>query len=109
MSGTCWERRWGWGCRGVTAESARAAAIAFSVVSAAHLASVYREIKAIQVSTLNRQPAHYLIKRYLEQGTVPDMEGGNLDERILSRPWVDSLHAPNIDLRARLHECAHDA
>lgn len=92
-----------------TATSARSATAAFVTVSLAHLFSVYREIKGIQLSTLNRQRAHMLIKHYLESGKVPNLREGNQYERILNRPWLDSLHAPNIDLGARLHECAPDA
>lgn len=92
-----------------TANSRRMAATAFVSVSMAHLFSVYREIKGIQLGTLNRQRAHMLIKYYLETGKVPTLKDGNRNERILNRPWLDSLHAPNIDLGARLQECAPDA
>lgn len=93
----------------LTANNGRAAMSAFVGVSLAHLFSVYREIKGIQLGTLNRQRAHMLIKYYLEEGKVPNLRAGNRNERILNRPWLDSLHAPNIDLGARLHECAPDA
>lgn len=92
-----------------TANSRRLATSAFITVSLAHLFSVYREIKGIQLGTLNRQRAHMLIKYYLEEGNVPNLAAGNRNERILNRPWLDSLHAPNIDLGARLQECAPDA
>lgn len=92
-----------------TASSRQLATSAFVTVSLAHLFSVYREIKGIQLGTLNRQRAHMLIKHYLEEGKVPDLAEGNRNERILNRPWLDSLHAPNIDLGARLQECAPDA
>lgn len=92
-----------------TANSRRLATGAFITVSLAHLFSVYREIKGIQLGTLNRQRAHMLIKYYLEEGKVPSLKEGNRNERILNRPWLDSLHAPNIDLGARLQECAPDA
>lgn len=92
-----------------TANSRRLATSAFVTVSLAHLFSVYREIKGIQLGTLNRQRAHMLIKYYLEEGKVPNLADGNRNERILNRPWLDSLHAPNIDLGARLQECAPDA
>lgn len=92
-----------------TANSRRLAMSAFVSVSLAHLFSVYREIKGIQLGTLNRQRAHMLIKFYLEEGKVPNLSEGNRHERILNRPWLDSLHAPNIDLGARLQECAPDA
>lgn len=92
-----------------TANSRRLATSAFITVSLAHLFSVYREIKGIQLGTLNRQRAHMLIKYYLEEGKVPILAEGNRNERILNRPWLDSLHAPNIDLGARLQECAPDA
>jgi Vitamin B6 photo-protection and homoeostasis len=87
----------------------RLAMAAFCTVSFAHLISVYNEIKGIQLGTLNRQRAHMLIKTYLTDGRVPDLANGNCGERILNRPWLDSLHAPNIDLGSRLHECAPDA
>lgn len=93
----------------VTANNKRFAIGAFVTVSLAHLFSVYREIKGIQLGTLNRQRAHMLIKYYLEEGKVPNLEDGNRNERILNSPWLDSLHAPNIDLGARLQECAPDA
>ncbi|CDF37185.1 hypothetical protein, conserved [Chondrus crispus] len=92
-----------------TANSRRLAMGAFVTVSLAHLFSVYKEIKGIQLGTLNRQRAHMLIKYYLEEGKVPDLAEGNRNERILNRPWLDSLHAPNIDLGARLQDCAPDA
>lgn len=92
-----------------TASSRRMSTTAFIAVSLAHLYSVYREIKGIQLGTLNRQRAHMLIKHYLEEGKVPSLKEGNWNERILNRPWLDSLHAPNIDLGARLQECAPDA
>lgn len=92
-----------------TANSRRLATGAFITISLAHLFSVYREIKGIQLGTLNRQRAHMLIKYYLEEGKVPILKRGNRNERILNRPWLDSLHAPNIDLGARLQECAPDA
>lgn len=81
----------------------------FVLVSVAHLFSVYKEIKGIQLGTINRQRAHMLIKHYLDVGEVADLRLGNRDERILNRPWLDSLHAPNIDLGARLQESAPDA
>lgn len=93
----------------ITAGRQRAAMAAFATVSAAHLLSVYKEIKGIRLGTLNRQRAHMLIKTYLADGRVPDLADGNREERIANRPWLDSLHAPNIDLGARLHECAPDA
>lgn len=92
-----------------TAHSKRLATTAFVTVSLAHLFSVYREIKGIQLGTLNRQRAHMLIKTYLSNGKVPDLCEGNRNERILNSPWLDSLHAPNIDLGARLQDCAPDA
>lgn len=92
-----------------TAHNKRWAAAAFISVSFAHLFSVYREIKGIQLGTLNRQRAHMMIQMYLRNGRVPTLSEGNRHERILNRPWLDSLHAPNIDLGARLHECAPDA
>lgn len=92
-----------------TAHNPKLSTTAFIAVSLAHLFSVYREIKGIQLGTLNRQRAHMLIKYYLEEGKVPNLREGNRNERILNRPWLDSLHAPNIDLGARLHECAPDA
>lgn len=93
----------------LTEGSRRRAASAFIAVSIAHLFSVYKEIKGIQLATLNRQRAHMLIKTYLNDGRVPDLANINRSERILNRPWLDSLHAPNINLGARLHECAPDA
>lgn len=93
----------------LTAHSKRMATVAFVSLSFAHLFSVYREIKAIQLGTLNRQRAHLMIQKYLDKRRVPSLSEGNQDERILNRPWLDSLHAPNIDLGARLHECAPDA
>lgn len=93
----------------LTANNRRWATTAFVSVSFAHLFSVYREIKGIQLGTLNRQRAHMLIKYYLEEGKVPNLQQGNSNERILNRPWLDSLHAPNIDLGVRLQECAPDA
>jgi hypothetical protein len=93
----------------ITEGRQRAALAAFASVSVAHLFSVYKEIKGIRLSTLNRQRAHMLIKTYLADGRVPDLANGNRNERIANRPWLDSLHAPNIDLGARLHECAPDA
>lgn len=92
-----------------TAHSRKLTTAAFAFVSLAHLLSVYREIGAIQLGTLNRQRAHMLIKSYLSEGQVPDLARGNRNERILNRPWLDSLHAPNIDLGARLVHCAPDA
>lgn len=92
-----------------TAHSRNLSISAFVTVSFAHLFSVYHEIKGIQLGTLNRQRAHMLIKYYLEEGKVPNLSAGNRNERILNRPWLDSLHAPNIDLGARLTECAPDA
>lgn len=94
----------------LTAHSKRSAATAFIGLSFAHLFSVYREIRGIQLGTLNRQRAHLMIQMYLDNnGKVPSLSEGNRHERILNRPWLDSLHAPNIDLGARLHECAPDA
>lgn len=92
-----------------TANKRNLSTTAFIAISLAHLFSVYREIKGIQLGTLNRQRAHMLIKYYLEEGKVPDLRQGNRNERIVNRPWLDSLHAPNIDLGARLQECAPDA
>lgn len=92
-----------------TANNRNLSTAAFVTVSLAHLFSVYREIKGIQLGTLNRQRAHMLIKYYLEEGKVPNLREGNRNERIVNRPWLDSLHAPNIDLGARLQECAPDA
>lgn len=93
----------------LTAHSKRMATVAFVSLSFAHLFSVYREVKGIQLGTLNRQRAHRMIQMYLDSSRVPSLSEGNKDERILNRPWLDSLHAPNIDLGARLHECAPDA
>lgn len=93
----------------LTEGNTRFATAAFVTVSIAHLFSVYQEIKGIQLGTLNRQRAHMLIKKYLHDGKVPNLADGNRDERILNQPWLDSLHAPNIDLGARLHDCAPDA
>jgi Vitamin B6 photo-protection and homoeostasis len=93
----------------VTEGRQRAAMAAFAAVSVAHLFAVYKEIKGIQLGTLNRQRAHLLIKAFLADGRVPNLADGNRNERIANRPWLDSLHAPNIDLGARLHECAPDA
>jgi Vitamin B6 photo-protection and homoeostasis len=93
----------------LTEGNMRLAVGAFVTVSVAHLFAVYKEIKGIQLGTLNRQRAHMLIKKYLADGRVPDLADGNRNERILNRPWLDSLHAPNIDLGARLHDCAPDA
>lgn len=92
-----------------TAASRNLSASAFVTVSLAHLYSVYHEIRGMQLGTLNRQRAHMLIKYYLDQGKVPNLRDGNRNERIVNRPWLDSLHAPNIDLGARLHDCAPDA
>ncbi|CAN8069144.1 unnamed protein product [Agarophyton chilense] len=92
-----------------TAGSRKLATAAFLSVSIAHMFSAYREIKGIQLATLNRQRAHMLIKYYLEEGRVPNLRLGNRNERIVNRPWLDSLHAPNIDLGARLQESAPDA
>lgn len=92
-----------------TAASRNLFASAFVTVSLAHLYSVYHEIRGMQLGTLNRQRAHMLIKYYLDQGKVPNLRDGNRNERIVNRPWLDSLHAPNIDLGARLHDCAPDA
>ncbi|KAI0563413.1 Root UVB sensitive protein [Gracilaria domingensis] len=92
-----------------TAGSRRLSTAIFLSVSVAHMFSAYREIKGIQLASLNRQRAHMLIKYYLEEGRVPNLRLGNRNERILNRPWLDSLHAPNIDLGARLQECAPDA
>lgn len=92
-----------------TAASRNLSVSAFVTVSLAHLYSVYHEIRGMQLGTLNRQRAHMLIKYYLDQGKVPNLRDGNRNERIVNRPWLDSLHAPNIDLGARLHDCAPDA
>lgn len=93
----------------VTAGRPRAAMTAFTIVSLAHLFCTYKEIKGIQLGTLNRQRAHMLIKTYLADGLVPTLADGNYHERVVNRPWLDSLHAPNINLGARLHEAAPDA
>lgn len=95
----------------VTAHSPRLAAASFVTLSLAHLFSVYQEVRGIQLATLNRQRAHLMIQGYLDTDStsVPSLVDGNLGERILNRPWLDSLHAPNIDLGARLVDCAPDA
>lgn len=87
----------------------RTAMAAFFTVSLAHLFSTYQEIRCVQLGTLNRQRAHMLIKAYLSDGRVPNLADGNSKERIINRPWLDSLHAPNINLGARLRDCAPDA
>lgn len=92
-----------------TAGNPRVAAGAFLALSVAHFAAAYGEVKAVQLRTLNRQRAHRLIKAYLRSGTVPTVETVNRAERVLNRPWLDSLHAPNIELGARLGEAAPDA
>ncbi|GAB0494769.1 hypothetical protein MMPV_006065 [Pyropia vietnamensis] len=92
-----------------TAGNPRVAAGAFLALSFAHFAAAYGEVKAVQLRTLNRQRAHRLIKAYLRSGTVPTVEAVNRAERVLNRPWLDSLHAPNIELGARLGEAAPDA
>lgn len=93
----------------LTAHSRRWATIAFMSLSVAHMYSVYREVRGIQLGTLNRQRAHQMIQGYLDNHRVPSLAEGNRGERILNRPWLDSLHAPNIDLGARLGDCAPDA
>lgn len=94
----------------LTAHSRRLAAAAFLAVSAAHLFSVYREVKGVRLQTLNRQRAHVLVTCYLESGgVVPSVRAVNLRERIVDRPWRDALHAPNMELGARLAEAAPDA
>lgn len=50
-----------------------------------------------------------LIKSFLGSRSVPSVEQVNRSERVVNRPWLDSLHAPNIDLGARLQDCAPDA
>jgi len=50
-----------------------------------------------------------LIKDFLSTGQVPSVDVVNRNERIVNRPWLDSLHAPNIDLGARLQDCAPDS
>lgn len=92
-----------------TAGNPRVAAGAFLALSVAHFAAAYGEVKAVQLRTLNRQRAHRLIKAYLRSGAVPTVETVNRAERVLNRPWLDSLHAPNIELGARLGEAAPDA
>jgi len=92
-----------------TAGNPRVAMGAFLALSCAHFAAAYGEVKAVQLRTLNRQRAHRLIKAYLRSGAVPTVEAVNRSERVLNRPWLDSLHAPNIELGARLGEAAPDA
>jgi len=93
----------------LTSSSLVYSSLAFAGVSMLHLYSAYREVRALQLNTLNRQRSHMLIKEYLLTNEAPSVHVVNRRERVLYKPWLDSLHAPNIDLAARLRECAPDA
>mmetsp|Transcript_14178 Transcript_14178/g.57097 ORF Transcript_14178/g.57097 Transcript_14178/m.57097 type:complete len:393 (-) Transcript_14178:3218-4396(-) len=93
----------------LTSQNIYSSCIAFSTVSLLHLYAVYREVKGLQLSTLNRQRSHMLINAYINSTEVPTVLDINRKERVLFKPWLDSLHRPNIDLAARLHDCAPDA
>ncbi|KAF6002175.1 hypothetical protein F1559_001869 [Cyanidiococcus yangmingshanensis] len=94
----------------VASHSHRLSMIAFGGASLGHLVSAYYEVKSVELRTLNRQRAHMLIWSYLEEnGTVLPIKTVNRRERLIYRPWLDSLHAPNVELGARLSDAASDA
>eukprot|EP00188_Purpureofilum_apyrenoidigerum_P004976 Plantae.Rhodophyta-Purpureofilum_apyrenoidigerum.ctg6058.p1 GENE.Plantae.Rhodophyta-Purpureofilum_apyrenoidigerum.ctg6058~~Plantae.Rhodophyta-Purpureofilum_apyrenoidigerum.ctg6058.p1 ORF type:complete len:478 (+),score=56.99 Plantae.Rhodophyta-Purpureofilum_apyrenoidigerum.ctg6058:92-1525(+) len=93
----------------LTSSSLLYSSLAFTGVSILHLFSAYREVRSLQLNTLNRQRSHMLIKEYLLSNEAPSVYQVNRKERVLFKPWLDSLHAPNIDLAARLRDCAPDA
>ena len=94
----------------LSAHSTRWSMAAFAGASLGHLYSAYREVKSVQLRTLNRQRAHALVWTYLEQQRrVPSVPEVNRSERVILRPWLDWLHAPNMQLGARLADAAPDA
>ncbi|KAK4532276.1 hypothetical protein CCYA_CCYA11G3133 [Cyanidiococcus yangmingshanensis] len=94
----------------VASHSHRLSMIAFGGASLGHLVSAYYEVKSVELRTLNRQRAHMLIWSYLEEnGTVLPIKTVNRRERLIYRPWLDSLHAPNVELGARLSDAASNA
>jgi len=93
-----------------SSHSHRLSVIAFIGASLGHLISAYYEVKSVELRTLNRQRAHMLIWNYLEdQDRVLPIRDVNRRERLVYRPWLDSLHAPNVEIGARLSDAAPDA
>lgn len=60
----------------------------FGLLSCGYIFSSYREVRSVVLHTLNRARFNVAVESFLKTGRVPSLQKGNMNERILSFPWL---------------------
>ncbi|KAM3714926.1 hypothetical protein ACJW31_01G370100 [Castanea mollissima] len=60
----------------------------FALLSCGYVFSSYQEVKSVVLHTLNRARFTVAVDSFLKTGRVPSLQEGNLNEKILSFPWL---------------------
>ncbi|GLU06057.1 hypothetical protein SLE2022_231210 [Rubroshorea leprosula] len=60
----------------------------FALLSCGYVMSSYREVKSVVLHTLNRARFSVAVDSFLKTGRVPSLQEGNMQENILSFPWL---------------------
>lgn len=60
----------------------------FALLSCGYVLSSYQEVKSVVLHTLNRARFTVAVESFLKTGRVPSLQVGNMNESILSFPWL---------------------
>ncbi|KAH7520570.1 protein root UVB sensitive 6 [Ziziphus jujuba] len=60
----------------------------FALLSCGYVFSSYQEVKSVVLHTLNRARFNVAVESFLKTGRVPSLQEGNMNENILTFPWL---------------------
>ncbi|CAH8364143.1 unnamed protein product [Eruca vesicaria subsp. sativa] len=61
----------------------------FGLLSCGYLLSSYQEVRSVVLHTLNRARFTVAVESFLKSGRVPSLQEGNIQEKIITFPWVE--------------------
>ncbi|XP_022984200.1 protein root UVB sensitive 6-like [Cucurbita maxima] len=60
----------------------------FGLLSCGYIFSSYNEVRSVVLHTMNRARFNVAVESFIKTGRVPSLQNGNMNERILSFPWL---------------------
>ncbi|XP_023553117.1 protein root UVB sensitive 6-like [Cucurbita pepo subsp. pepo] len=60
----------------------------FGLLSCGYIFSSYNEVRSVVLHTMNRARFNVAVESFIKTGRVPTLQNGNMNERILSFPWL---------------------
>ncbi|KAM7265828.1 hypothetical protein ACFE04_003511 [Oxalis oulophora] len=78
----------------------------FALLSCGYIFSSYQEVKSVVLHTLNRARFSVAVDSFLKTGKVPSLQEGNMQETILTFPWLNKTTP--VVLGSRFKEAFQD-